>query len=97
MSSWVLIRRSILSDDAPSLPRPKIVQQVLHVGSKEECREMLDEIRLKPEHESTEYIEVDLSVVKYAGQKTYNSKEIRKDNGKRNSGRQLGNASGSDH
>lgn len=95
--SWVLIRRSILSDDAPSLPRPKIVQQVLHVGSKDECREILDEIRLNPEHQSTEYIEVDLSVAKYSGQKTHNSKEIRKDNGKRNLSRQSGNASGSDH
>jgi hypothetical protein len=82
--SWVLLRRSILSDDAPSLPRPKIVQQVLHIGPKEECREKLDEIRLKPENESTEYIEVDLSIVRYSGQKTYNSKEVTKDNGKRN-------------
>jgi hypothetical protein len=82
--SYVLLRKTILSDDAPSLPRPKLVQQVLHIGSKEECREKLDEIRLKSENESTEYIEVDLSVIKYSGQKTYNSKEITKDNGKRN-------------
>ena len=82
--SYVLLRKTILCDDAPSLPRPKLVQQVLHIGSKEECREKLDEIRLKPENESTEYIEVDLSIAKYAGQKTYNSKEVTKDNGKRN-------------
>lgn len=97
MSAWVLIRRSILSDDAPSLPRPRIVQQVLHIGSRDELREILDEIRLRPENQSTEYIEVDLSVVKYTGQKTHNSREVRKDNGKRNSNRVAGNASGSDH
>ena len=82
--SYVLLKKTILSDNAPSFPRPKIVQQVLHIGPKEECREKLDEIRLKPENESTEYIEVDLSIVRYSGQKTYNTKEVTKDNGKRN-------------
>ena len=95
--SYVLLRKTILSDDAPSLPRPKLVQQVLHIGTKEECREKLDEIRLNPENQSTDYIEVDLSIAKYAGQKTYNSREVRKDNGKRNSSRVFGNASGTDY
>ena len=95
--SYILLRKTILSDDAPSLPRPKLVQQVLHIGSMAECREKLDEIRLKPENESTEYIEVDLFIAKYAGQKTYNSREVRKDNGKRNSSCVSGNASGTDY
>lgn len=81
---WCLIRKSVVSDDAPSLPRPKIVQQVLLVAGKQECREMMDDIRLNTENESTEHIDVQLLVTKFIGQKTYNSKEVTKDNGKRN-------------
>lgn len=81
--SWVLIRTSTVVDDAPPMPRPKIVQTVLNIGTREECIGQLEDICMLPENVSTDYIEVTLRVTKYTGQKSYNSQEIRKDNGKR--------------
>ncbi len=82
--SWALIRTSTVVDDAPPMPRPKIVQTVLNIGSREECLDQLEDICTLPENLGTEHIEVTLRVTKYTGQKSYNSQEIRKDNGKRN-------------
>lgn len=81
--SWVLIRTSTVSDEVKHLPRPKIVQTVIQIGTREECIDKLEEICQQPENIGTDDIEVTLRVTKYTGQKSYNSQEIRKDNGKR--------------
>lgn len=84
---WTLLRRSIVRDHVRHLPRPKIVQDVLLVGDKEECHQKLDEIFLNPENQSTDQIEVTLYVTKFTGQKSHTSQTYTKDNGKRNLGR----------
>ena len=85
---YVAIRRTIAADHMRHLPRPKIVQEVLHRGTRVECQRLIDELAVLPQHQSTEDIEVVLTVQEDRKQKSYNSKEIRKDNGKRNTYRQ---------
>ena len=86
--TWTVIRLSTVREGVRYLPRPKIVQDVLLIGTKEECFSYLDEIFLKPENQSSDQIEVSLRACEYKGQRSHNSQEIRKDNGKRNFGRQ---------
>jgi len=81
---FVTIRRSTVREGFEKLPRPKIVQEVLLVGSKAECRALLEQEALKPRNQSTDQIEVIVFVTEYSGQKTHNSREIRKNNGSRN-------------
>jgi len=83
MREYVALRRSITNDGYEHLPRPKIVQEVLLIGSKENCQSLIDELATQPMHFSTEEVFVDFLVTKYAGHKTHNSKEIGKNNGKR--------------
>jgi hypothetical protein len=59
------------------------VQEVLLIGSKENCQSLIDELAAQPMHMSTEEVFVDFLVTKYDGHKSHNSREIRKDNGKR--------------
>jgi len=84
MREYVALRRSITQRGYEHLPRPKIVQEVLLIGSKENCQSLIDELSTQPMHFSTEEVFVDFLVTKHEGQKSHNSKEIRKDNGKRN-------------
>jgi hypothetical protein len=65
-----VIRRTIVVNERAKLPRPKVTQQVLHIGTKYECELMADELRLLPENQSTEDIQVEITTPKYAGQKT---------------------------
>jgi hypothetical protein len=83
MKEHVALRRSITNEGYEHLPRPKIVQEVLLIGSKENCQSLIDELATQPMHFSTEEVFVDFLVTKYDGHKTHNSREIRKDNGKR--------------
>lgn len=83
MKEHVALRRSITNDGYEHLPRPKIVQEVLLIGSKENCQSLIDELATQPMHMSTEEVFVDFLVTKYDGHKSHNSREIRKDNGKR--------------
>lgn len=83
MKQFVAMRRSITRDGHEHLPRPKIVQEVLHIGTKQECQDLIDELAVQPMHFSTEEVFVDFLVAKYEGQKSYNSKEIHKNNGSR--------------
>jgi hypothetical protein len=83
MKEYVALRRSITNEGYEHLPRPKIVQEVLLIGSKENCQSLIDELATQPMHMSTEEVFVDFLVTKYNGHKTHNSQEIRKDNGKR--------------
>jgi len=83
MKSFVALRRSITRDGYEHLPRPKIVQEVLLIGDKQVCQELIDELALDPKHQSTDEVFVDLLVTKYNGHKSHNSKEIRKENGRR--------------
>jgi len=80
---WVALRKTTLLDDSIKLPRPKMTQDVLFIGDRSECHRLIDSLAIRPENQSTDLIEVDLSVVKYVGQISYNSKSIHKDNGKR--------------
>lgn len=81
--AYVALRKTKLVGKA-KLPRPKITQEVLHIGTEEECLQKIDEIVLKPENISDDLVEVELVVTRYEGQKTHDSKSIRKNNGKRN-------------
>ena len=83
MKEFVALRRSITREGHDHLPRPKIVQEVLLIGSKENCQSLIDELATQPMHFSTEEVFVDFLVTKYDGHKNHNSKEIRKNNGKR--------------
>jgi hypothetical protein len=85
---YVAIRRTTVADHVRHLPRPKIVQEVLHRGTRAECQQLIDELAVLEQHQSTEDIEVLLTVQEDRKQKSYNSKEIRRDNGKRNTYRQ---------
>lgn len=38
MRTYVALRRTRVRDGVKHLPRPKIVQDVLHIGTKKECR-----------------------------------------------------------
>jgi len=64
-----VIRRSTVLNDSLKLPRPKIVNKVVLIGSEEECEQKLDEEFLKPENRSTEDIQVDLMMQIYKNQK----------------------------
>lgn len=94
---YVALRKTKVINDSVVLPRPKLTQDVLLIGTEEECLQKIDEIMLKPENISDDLIEVSLSVIKYSGQISYNSKSITKDNGKRNPRGIAGNASGPNH
>lgn len=83
MKEFVALRRSITREGHEYLPRPKIVQEVLLIGSKENCQSLIDELATQPMHFSTEEVFVDFLVTKYDGHRSHNSKEIRKNNGKR--------------
>lgn len=83
MKQFVALRRSIVRDGHEHLPRPKIVQEVLHIGTKQECQDLIDELAAQPMHFSTEEVFVDFLVAKYEGQKSYNSKQTYKHNGSR--------------
>ncbi len=85
---YVAIRRTTVADHVRHLPRPKIVQEVLHRGTRAECQQLIDELAVLEQNQSTEDIEVLLTVQEDRKQKSYNSKEIRRDNGKRNTYRQ---------
>jgi hypothetical protein len=85
---YVAIRRTTVADHVRHLPRPKIVQEVLHRGTRAECQRLIDELAVLEQNRSTEDIEVLLTVQEDRKQKSYNSKEIRRDNGKRNTYRQ---------
>jgi hypothetical protein len=84
MREFVALRRSITREGHEHLPRPKIVQEVLLIGSKQACQDLIDDLATQPMHFSTEEVFVDFLVTKYDGHKSHNSKELRKDNGKRN-------------
>lgn len=83
---WVALKRTTLLDETVKLPRPKMTQEVLLVGEKDKCFDKINRLIALPENQSTDMIDVELVVVKYTKQITYNSKSIHKDNGKRNSG-----------
>jgi hypothetical protein len=85
---YVAIRKTCVADHVRHLPRPKIVQEVLHRGTLAECQQLIEELALLKRNQSTDEIEVLLTVQEDRNQKSYNSKEIRKDNGKRNTYRQ---------
>jgi hypothetical protein len=80
----VVLRRTEVTDESLRLPRPKITQDVLYVGSDEECRAVLDSASLLPQNQSVDGIEVRLYITKWQGQKSHNSKTYTKNNGKRN-------------
>lgn len=73
MRQHCVIRRSTVINDNAKLPRPKIVNTVLLIGSQEDCEELLDKEFLKPENRSTEDIQVDLMMQLYKNQKNNTS------------------------
>jgi len=84
MVVYCILRKTKVLDDDLKLPRPKLTQDVLLKASKEECLEEIEKLSLKPENQSTDIIEVELTCVKWKGQKTHTSENIRKNNGSRN-------------
>lgn len=93
----VLLRRTEVIDESLRLPRPKLTQDVLCVGSEEECRAVLDRVALLPQNQSSDQIEVTLYITRWQNQQTHNSKTFTKDNGQRNLDHLIGDASDSDH
>lgn len=83
MKQYVALRRTRVRDGYEHLPRPKLTQDVLLVAEKAACQAVIDDLAILPHNQSTEEIEVDLLVTVYDGHKSHNSKEIRRDNGKR--------------
>lgn len=83
MKEFVALRRSITREGHEHLPRPKIVQEVLLIGSKQNCQDLIDHLATEPMHMSTDEVFVDFMVARYNGQKSHNSKEIHKHNGSR--------------
>jgi len=94
---YVALKRTKVLDDNAMLPRPKITQEVLLQGSKEECLAKIEELSVLPVNQSTDQIEVELIAVRYTGQKTQTSQSYRKGNGTRDLNRVAGNASVSNH
>jgi hypothetical protein len=80
--AWVVLRRTEVIDDSLKLPRPKITQDIVIIGDKQSCMEVMEEISRLPVNQSTNIIRVDITCVPYTGQRTHNSKEITKNNGK---------------
>lgn len=74
MKEFVALRRSITREGYEHLPRPKIVQEVLLIGSKQACQDLIDDLALEPLHQSTDEVFVDLLVTIYRDQKTHTSK-----------------------
>ena len=73
MSTHVALRRTI--SKKKNLPRPKLVQELLLVGTQWECQALIDELALKPEHQSTDEVEVEFRVRINEGQKSFNSRD----------------------
>jgi len=80
--AYAILRRTEVIDDSVKLPRPKITQELALIGDKETCMEFLEDMSRLPINQSTDIIRVDLVCVPYTGQRTYNSKEVTKNNGK---------------
>lgn len=81
--AFVALRRSITREGYEHLPRPKMVQEVLLIGDKQSCQDLIDELATQPMHFSTDEVFVDFLVARYQGQKSHNSKDIHKGNGSR--------------
>lgn len=75
MKEFVALRRSITNEGYEHLPRPKIVQEVLLIGSKQACQDLIDHLATQPMHMSTEEVFVDFLVTVYRDQKTHTSKD----------------------
>ena len=83
MVVYVALKKTNVIDDTVKLPRPKLTQEVLLKGSKEECMALIEELSARPENQSTDIIEVAISCIRFVGQKTYTSETITKNNGSR--------------
>jgi len=81
--AWVVLRRTEVIDETVQLPRPKLTQEVIVIGDKITCMEMLEEQSELSNNQSSDIIRVDLLCVPYTGQKTTTSATNKKDNGKR--------------
>lgn len=77
MKQFVALRRTRVNDGYEHLPRPRLTQDVLYIGSHEECHDVINEMAKEPKNWSTEEIEVSLVVVKYDGHKTLTSTSFR--------------------
>jgi hypothetical protein len=77
---YIVFRKTTVIADV-KLPRPKICNDVVFRGTKEEAYKHLEEIEKLPQNQSSDVIQVDLKVVKYDGQKSNTS--ARPGNGKR--------------
>ena len=77
---YVVIRKTTVIGDI-KLPRPKIVQDVVFRGAKEEAEQHLERLALLPQNQSTDIINCEIKIHKYDGQKTGTS--ARPGNGKR--------------
>lgn len=79
----VVLKRTEVIDGTVQLPRPKLTQEVMVIGDKITCMEILEELSELSANQSSDIIRVDLLCVPYTGQKTITSATNKKDNGKR--------------
>jgi hypothetical protein len=82
MVEYCVLKRTKVIDDDIILPRPKLTQELVVKGSKEQCQEKAEELSALLENQSTDIIEVEIICVRWVGQKTQTS--ARAGNGSRN-------------
>ena len=68
--AYVLLRKTRVLAHINKLPRPTLTQDVLLVGTHEECQQKLDEIQLDDENIGNDEIEVELVIAKHQNQKS---------------------------
>jgi hypothetical protein len=67
---WTVVRRSTVIGERKNYPRPKIVTDVLMIGPKASCLDLIERLSKMPEHQSTLDIEIELKAIPYNGQKS---------------------------
>jgi hypothetical protein len=82
MVEYCVLKRTKVTDDEIILPRPKLTQELVMKGSKEQCLEKVEQLSALPENQSTDIIDVEIICVRWVGQKTQTSARI--GNGSRN-------------
>jgi hypothetical protein len=73
---YVAMKRTTTRDGIKNLPRPKLVQEVLLVGSKQECQDLIDRLVTQPENQSSREVCVELLISVFYNQKSFNSRDI---------------------
>ena len=83
MKQFVALRKTRVNNGYEHLPRPRLTQDVLLIGPKQDCQDLIERLSKDPRNLSTDEVEVNLIVVEYNNHRTHTSTELRRGNGKR--------------